>query len=231
MRRLWGVMTLKDARRYGYHVPPEFGGRKTPAPERDSGAGPRTGVGRSMTDMTRRVLYGSVKPKPPGANPRKPHRVHGKVVPEGGCFGKARRMLDKQLAEGEYFDPDKWANIVLYTAHKRTKKDPAVQAVFADWSECMKRKGYNYTTPLEAVGDPRWGDLLDDTSSPKEINTAIADMKCKKQTNLIETTFRVESSYQRNLIQKYQTQLTRSRKRWEAIVHSAAEVLDVPVPD
>jgi hypothetical protein len=76
-----------------------------------------------------------------------------------------------------------------------TTSDPRIHAVEHAWSRCMARHFYHYSTPQQLEGR-HW------RSPPgkAEINTAVADVACKLQTNLLNTWLAVEAAYQQALI-------------------------------
>jgi len=77
-------------------------------------------------------------------------------------------------------------------------KDPAVVRVFRAWSACMKEQVFHYADPMKAIADKRW--LKGDRVSRLEIRQARADVRCKKQTDLVSVWNAVEDRIQRNAI-------------------------------
>ncbi|MBH0100227.1 hypothetical protein I6E68_13875 [Salinibacterium sp. NSLL150] len=55
-----------------------------------------------------------------------------------------------------------------------------VQAI-AGWSACMTNEGYTFATPL----DPLFSYVQETKPSPRQIAVAMADLRCKRVTNLI----------------------------------------------
>jgi hypothetical protein len=76
-----------------------------------------------------------------------------------------------------------------------TASDPRVHAVEQAWSRCMSRHFYHYSTPQQLEGR-HWRSPPNKT----EIDTAVADVTCKAQTNLLNTWLAVEAGYQQALI-------------------------------
>jgi hypothetical protein len=76
-----------------------------------------------------------------------------------------------------------------------TQSDPRIHAVDRAWSRCMARHFYLYSTPQQ-LEERHW------RSPPyrAEIATAVADVTCKAQTNLLNTWLAVEAAYQQALI-------------------------------
>ncbi|MFG2142610.1 hypothetical protein ACGFRG_00165 [Streptomyces sp. NPDC048696] len=83
-------------------------------------------------------------------------------------------------------------------SYKASAEDPKVKAVFAQWSACMKAKGYSYGKPMDANNDPRFNDP--DTVTDVEIATAKADIACRTQHHVEKTWFDAESALQTKAI-------------------------------
>ncbi|WP_250030818.1 hypothetical protein [Paractinoplanes maris] len=113
----------------------------------------------------------------------------GQPVPAGGCAGEAVRQLTRGAPEA---DPGIAERLQLET-YKQTKADSRVVRVFAEWSRCMRAKGYSYPDPYAAAGDQRWQTARAD---PAEITVATADVACKAETNLAGVMLAVETAYQ-----------------------------------
>ncbi|MEU5438806.1 hypothetical protein AB0G73_36515 [Streptomyces sp. NPDC020719] len=88
---------------------------------------------------------------------------------------------------------------------KASEKDPKVTAVFAQWSACMKAKGYSYAKPMDANDDPRFNDPH--SVSDVEIATAKADVACRAQHRVEKTWFDVEAGLQTKAIKANQASL------------------------
>ncbi|MFJ8789750.1 hypothetical protein [Streptomyces sp. NPDC102462] len=132
-------------------------------------------------------------------------------VPEGGCLGESVRRigeLDGSLASrlnNEGFDA--------------SKANPKVREVVQAWSACMRRKGYTSPTPLDAAK------LADSLSAPTpsraETDIAVADVECKKSTDLVQVWFKEETRIQDELIEKNQLALQEAKKTTEEAVRNA----------
>ncbi|MER5637886.1 hypothetical protein ABT095_13130 [Kitasatospora sp. NPDC002227] len=145
---------------------------------------------------------------------------HGLPIPKGGCAGEADArltaqggsILDSQLAVGINFDN-----------YQRSMTDDRLTAVFRQWSDCMKAKGYQYPTPNDAMKDSRWKPTAP-APSADEIAVATADSACRQQTNVIGTWYTVESAYETEAIQAAQPELTKVKAGIAAVVHNAETV-------
>lgn len=119
----------------------------------------------------------------------------GQQVPEGGCVGEARR----ELTEGVAMPRDQWMGDRLsLESTDRARRDSRVRKVFADWSACMKRSGHDYADPMKSNDDP---EFATEQPSPREIAVAVADVRCKEETNLVNVQATVHIAYQKRLLE------------------------------
>ncbi len=121
----------------------------------------------------------------------------GRQVPEGGCLGAARQTVTRGVAAD-----DEWLITQLEgQAFQRAEDDPRVAEVTAQWSACMKRAGYDYSTPAAAWEDPQWRSRRDGGAlSDKEKATATADMNCKLEVNYLGVRVAAETEEQQRAI-------------------------------
>ncbi len=75
----------------------------------------------------------------------------------------------------------------------------------------MRKAGYRYSSPQEAIRDPAFTDGRDHHVTKTEIATAVADVRCKRTTGLIAIWTGVEIAYQRLAITQNRTRLTAAR--------------------
>jgi hypothetical protein len=122
---------------------------------------------------------------------------NGKVIPVGGCLGAAQREVEgaTDLSLPQQLAFDSWT---------ASTSDSRVVAGFASWSKCMAQSGYNYSAPMEANNDPKWSG---DKASAEEIAVAVADVNCKKATNLVGIRMAVDAAYQRKAIGQHGAEL------------------------
>ncbi|NEB41502.1 hypothetical protein [Streptomyces sp. SID14515] len=123
--------------------------------------------------------------------------VNGKKVPKHGCFGEANKALTGS-AERVADDSETVVNANIDSVFKAAE-DPRVTAVFKQWSACMKKEGFAYATPLEPLNDPAWDRNV--TASQEEIAVAVADVRCKKQYNVVGVWNAVDVAYQKQYIE------------------------------
>lgn len=78
-----------------------------------------------------------------------------------------------------------------------------------DWSACMRERGFDYASPLDAIG--RWlgsGQSAATTSpSADEIATATADVACTISTNLVGIGVALQTAYDNRYIQEHRAEL------------------------
>jgi hypothetical protein len=110
---------------------------------------------------------------------------------EGGCTEKA----DAELTT---FD-DAFFIAASRESLRVSEKDARVVAAKTAWRTCMAERGYDYADPNAAVSDPRWH--LDEAAiSAAEHDTALADVRCKTSSRLVETWHDVEVGVQQEKI-------------------------------
>jgi hypothetical protein len=124
----------------------------------------------------------------------------GQPVPVGGCAGEAIRQLTEGAPDA---DPGTTERLQFET-HTQTKADSRVVRVFAEWSKCMRAKGYSYPDPYAAAGDQRWRTA---EAGPAEIAVATADVTCKSETNVPGLMLAVETAYQNRVVARQATKL------------------------
>ncbi|WP_251063508.1 hypothetical protein [Streptomyces sp. ISL-24] len=176
--RRYGITDLDGARRYGYRMPP-------------LPAAPKA----KLTKDQITVLYGK-RSLENGADDGAKLEYRGKEVPDNGCLGKA--ILDFRKPY-EYREGSAAASRIAGDSYEASLSAPKVQAAFKEWSTCMKQKGYDYPSPVDAIQSPSF---LKGKVSAKERETAAADVACKRSTGLLETWFETESAIQKDMIKK-----------------------------
>ncbi|MGB2568994.1 hypothetical protein ACPFP2_11140 [Micromonospora citrea] len=143
----------------------------------------------------------------------------GKQVPEGGCVGEARRVLMEGVREVPARD---LGSVLANESWERSKQDSRVRAVFTSWSSCMKLKGYDYADPMAAVGNPVFGTK---EPSPEEIKVAVADVRCKREANVVNVWATVETAYQEMALKQHSKELAAIRAHFEAQERNAEKII------
>jgi hypothetical protein len=191
--RRYGVADTEIAAVFGYGLPPDPAGRKPPQP--------------TLSAEVETVLSG-----------KGPSSINGKPVPTGGCVAKAqgdingRSTVDASLAER-----------LAREAFTRSEADSRTQAAVRRWSTCMQAKGFTYSSPDNAVADPRF--TSGGPTSALEIRTAQADIACKLEVGLLGVRAAVEKAYQERLVAQHLEALNALRGLHEAQLRTAASVL------
>ncbi|MFD9883116.1 hypothetical protein ACFWZT_16860 [Streptomyces alboflavus] len=164
----YGLTSISRARRYGYHL--------TKAEEDDD----------KIKDppLTTRQKY--------ALNGGATFTEDGKKLPAGGCRAEAERSLQKGAPS---IDDEDYAAAVALDVGKEVENDSRVRSAFRSWSTCMRQEGFHYSHPMA----PGESDRFLRTTEPgrQEIRTAVADVECKRQTNVIGIWISVETVYQK----------------------------------
>jgi hypothetical protein len=149
---------------------------------------------------------------------KSPGKVGGIEIPPGGCLGEARVKIwgtaDSQV-------PDQFARQLKNDAYFAAVDDPAVKKAISDWSRCMAKSGYSYGSPLDTEFDRELGS----TPSETEISTAVADVQCKKKTDLVNRWNARNVAHQISLIEKNQLALNELRKNIDLAIAKATDVV------
>jgi hypothetical protein len=106
-----------------------------------------------------------------------------------------------------------------------TASDPRIHAVEQAWSRCMARHFYHYSTPQQLEGK-HWKS----PPSKAEIDTAVADVACKIQTNLLNTWLAVEAAYQQALIGRNLATLAQLQANFAPLLRRANAALGASAP-
>jgi hypothetical protein len=100
-------------------------------------------------------------------------------------------------------------------------RDPAVTAVFAQWSGCMRDRGYRYASPAVAGAE---FDVDSPHITPAEIAAAEADVDCKQRTHVLDVWHGFEVSYQNARIAADPSAFAQARKDHDAEMRRVAAV-------
>ncbi|MYV52711.1 hypothetical protein [Streptomyces sp. SID3212] len=198
--RRYGIMNLKLAEKYGYHAAPGV-----PIP-RDS-----------LQKDAASVLFGSLEPYPTG---KIVTEYHGTKVPKGGCRGEAFQQVEAPFEPG---DDASAAYEISVRSFTESMHKTRVVKVFRAWSSCMERYGYTYKMPLDPLNDRDF--LGEAEANSVEIQTAVADVKCKNSTNLPAVWFAAESDIQRAKIANSESRLSRLRVNHAKELENARRII------
>jgi hypothetical protein len=201
----YGLTSLTQALSLGYKQPASGSGPAGPAGlALPAFVGQQNKHGTAWTS----ALLGFV----PGARAGAPQRE--------GCLQAAYLELYGTLSGNP--NPDPVPAITVQSA-QWTQSDPRVLAVQRAWSACMARRGLSYKSPAQAEGR-NWPS----TPTPTEIETAVADVQCKAQVNLVNTWLTVEAAYQQALISQNASSLAQLRANFGALQRRAETALELP---
>ena len=178
-------------------------------------------AGAGLTSLTQARTFGFARPKGAGSAPSGPQiigfvsaagfgqslkagRAYAEALfgfgpgfeggPGGhlGCLQQASKAVYGAQVGEPVSDP---VPQIAEQAASFTQTDPRIRAVFRAWSACMARHFYHYASPSQ-VEEHHWRT----PPNKAEIATAVADVTCKAQTNLLNTWLAVEAAYQQALI-------------------------------
>jgi hypothetical protein len=175
----FGLVDKRQAARYGYHPPPW-------SPLHPDARRQPTDRDRGLLADVRAVLLGTTA------------SYAGRAVPSGGCVQEAERVL---WPRPQWDGDPALVSKLEHEADARADADPRKQDLFRRWSRCMRRAGFGYTVPRDAVHDQRWRrNAAGGQPSPDEIAAAIIDVRCKEEVRYLEIAAAVTAEYQRQLI-------------------------------
>ena len=172
--RRYGLTDQAKAQRLGYHHPDQ----------------PATGAARPAQPAPPSAAYESV------ARGEGPRTHQGQQVPEGGCAGESWRRLDEGAPAVE---DARLGDRLASEAFQRTIADSRVRDSYANWSSCMKRRGFDYADPWKAVNDPAF---MTDRASAAEIAVAVGDTGCKAEAKVVQVQAAVETAYQQRALEQ-----------------------------
>ncbi|MQS35088.1 hypothetical protein FFZ77_05435 [Streptomyces katsurahamanus] len=203
MDRRYGLTDEAAARTHGYHLRDDPRGRSATSP-------PEAGTAAEKKRLA--VLQGADEAKSDGGRAL---RVKGMTVPAGGCVGEA----DREIAGKDRLGPGELARSANFQTFDISKRDPRVTEVFKEWSECMKKAGHSYPDPLAAMSD---SGFQGKSSTRAESKVAVADVDCKRQTNLIGIWFTIETAVQKELIRQKKSDFSSALKAKKSQLAKAA---------
>ncbi|MEO6084085.1 MAG: hypothetical protein ABIQ18_13380 [Umezawaea sp.] len=148
--------------------------------------------------------------------------VAGKPIPDGGCFGEARRALGSTT-----HGVAPLVTKIAYDSYLASQQDPDVVAVFAAWSTCMHGKGFDYAMPMDANDDPRFA-AGPHGPSRAEIRTALADIACRDQHRVAQVWHEAETRVQTSAIEKDTDAFGAVRRDLDDVVRAATAALARP---
>ncbi|MFG3213815.1 hypothetical protein [Streptomyces tendae] len=186
-----------------------------------------------LVDETEAINYGYHLPKVPDFDLKKPSRqagrvlvgetaeYNGKTVPPGGCVGEASKAVRGDEPDSPMVEA---AQRVSVNSFEESRTEPQVLGVIDRWSRCMNGLEFSYASPL----DPPGVFIDNSTVTQLEKSTATADVKCKKETDLVDIWLRVETRIQQAKLASFGDSLSVLVKRHEKQVANARAILARP---
>ncbi|TWV53592.1 hypothetical protein FRZ03_09605 [Streptomyces misionensis] len=146
------------------------------------------------------------------------------------CGGKAAKRQSVSVGEDKSGFEELATNLRAED-FTHSQSDPRVRDVFRNWSACMAQKGYHYPTPVDAAKDGQWKDsgqrtpeALKAEVTPRETRTAVAEVECVHETNLLGVSFAVEAEYENKDIEKNAEALNKLKARNERAAQKIDEL-------
>lgn len=197
--RRYGVVDAGAAVRAGYHLP---------GPGSSFGHDEPQPTAEVLTLLTGAATRGSgVKPDVPATTFR------GRPLPPGGCTAEAARASHGRRT-GD-LDDEPLAREVNVSSFDRTMITPSVVQAVTAWSSCMKKSGFSFTSPVAAPGPQL---MSQEQAGAEERAIAVADVACKRATNLVGTWSRPRRPFRtrRSGVTPANSRgsVARSRSRW-----------------
>jgi hypothetical protein len=117
------------------------------------------------------------------------------IYGDGGCYEQADRQLGQAVPAA---DVDWLTTRSAESLATAKKADDVVQATTA-WRACMAADGFDYPSPTDSLGDPRWNIATGEVSAD-EVRVAVTDARCKESSGLLHTLQTTETAWQRQVI-------------------------------
>lgn len=201
--RLFGVTDLNEVKLYGYHAP-------------SNGKLDADGTISDRVKSANTVLL-SEEQDAVASGQTELTSVNGIRIPSGGCVTEARSQVGTQT------------DLVLQLTEAtigygamQADKDPRVLKAFDEWSGCMARAGYNYSTPWEANDYPSWATPK---ATPEEIAVAIADVECQRESSLTGLRVAVAAAWQEEYMRDHRESFLAMKKLVEQQRANAISIL------
>jgi hypothetical protein len=139
---------------------------------------------------------------------------------KGGCTAQARGHLRRDIPN---FNDQYRLNDFAEVDFAASQEDQEVVLVFGSWRACMATAGFDYANPFAAFDDPAWGE----SSRPakREIAVAEADVRCKRETSLVETWAAAEERLQLDTIRANPQDFASFRQTKETHLTAARQVI------
>lgn len=202
LERRYGLINSDEVAQYGYDLPP--------AP----GVGSKDDVkGDAQPSLADEVISGQVQTGDGG--PSKMTDSDGNPMPEGGCGKEGWDVVRGDVA----YDYDDLPKQLLEQARLQMLADPEYQAAEKDWSECMKRAGYDFPHPSDA------GNSVIDESKETQHTMAGLEVACAQEVNFPGRAMAVDVAYQNQLIDENEAALRGGIEKKRELMDNAKKAL------
>lgn len=145
-----------------------------------------------------------------------------------GCLSKTYKRLGGDAEMALFMLLQDLRSEALSAAHE----DSRVKSVTSNWSACMKNAGFDYPDPTAPAHDrsllgrglPTPPGATLPPPSAAEIAAAVADVRCKRQTQYLQTIALVSAAYQQEIILKQAQRLQDAQHKEKQEVNAAQHV-------
>lgn len=204
IERRYGITDRATAEKYGYGLPDALQHQQGATLPRMSLAETDVFSGHTSLD-----LHDPNRASAPSA-------YRGKKIHKNGCAGWADDELGTRSLDFSLVSELDGQSLT------QSQQTPAVQDAIKAWSTCMSSKGYTVDTPYNA---DKIVTHTDGTPSRDEIDVALADIDCKKSTDLVKIWFDADSAIQKQQIAAHRDALTTAKARNTAALAAAKTAL------
>ena len=187
----WGYLGAAEAQQYGFRVPP----------------------GSALSEL-------GIDAPGPGANPASLPQA------EQAAIGKCATIVENftnSVQDGALAGVDTLSNDI----YDDVAKDPAVSGATQAWKACMARNGYSFTQPgnvffqeIQSIyGGKRSitpGETISAAANQAQIATAVTDAGCTGSVDLAGIYFAVQASYEQQIVNANQQELTTAVQEYRA---------------
>ena len=189
--RLYGISDPAAVATYGYSRPPG------PRP-------PETFDASGQPDEFAKV-YGNVD-----NSDFSPGWYQGKLIPVGGCLGKARQQLWGSPSALQHVT---FAGELAAEALYASQESPQYKQALADWVKCMSVAGYPVKPGFNIANPFNIKTSADGSTppSPTEVKKAQADLACRTKVSLDERWSALMTAEEEKLLTKNQTKLNQQK--------------------
>lgn len=152
------------------------------------------------------------------------------------CVAKADRSVGRTPGRSPYG----LARELLISSRRQLEQQPHSRSAIRRWVDCMARSGYRVTSPLNDHGDIarelHARDVREESGragpSRREVAIALADIDCKKSTDLVPQLERVGKALDMRALRANRLALRKDRQRLDAVLArtDGAPTTSAPAP-